>query len=331
MKYEKELAEHFRQEKVLSEEAYQTITQQVNLRKLSLHWELRTLLYTGITLLTTGLGVFVYKNIGTIGHIAMIFLLFAACGFCYLYAFRHALPYSRNEVKHDNPFYDYIVLLAGSLFVIAQGYVEFRFGLFGNALNIASLLASFFLFFTAFRFDHRGVLGIGISLHALAFGLTVRPLNLLTSGFGAADTLSYACSSLALGAMLCLYAFACRKKQVKPHFVTVFLQSGITIVYLGLLTLIFSTSYGLLWYLGLLAFSILCFSEAKQNRSFALYLTMILANYIALSYWILKTAFYAGSIPMAIYLLPAYFIVSALGIIRLLRDHKKMLGYDKVH
>ena len=58
-------------------------------RPFSLHYELRALLYLGITLLAGGLGVLVYQNIDTIGHeiiIAAVALLMAAC---FGYAARH--------------------------------------------------------------------------------------------------------------------------------------------------------------------------------------------------------------------------------------------------
>ncbi|MES2690306.1 MAG: hypothetical protein V4658_07875, partial [Bacteroidota bacterium] len=145
MKYEVEIARQLAADQVIPAHVVHPVAEQQALKKISLHWELRTLLYIGISLFTTGLGIFVYNNIGSIGHIVLLVVLFAGCAGCYGYAYKNALPFSKDKTEHSNPFYDYVVLLAASLFVIAQGYLEFQFGLFGNSLSIASLLASLVL------------------------------------------------------------------------------------------------------------------------------------------------------------------------------------------
>ena len=330
MKYEIEIAQQLAADHVIPSQVVPPIIQQHSLKKISLHWELRTLLYIGISLFTTGLGIFVYKNIGSIGHIVLLGILFAGCAACYWYAGRKALPFTREKSEHSNPFYDYVVVLAASLFVIAQGYLEFQFGLFGSALSIASLLASLLLFATAFRFDHKGVLGIAISIHALFFGLVVTPLDLIKNSFEVFNSSSYIYSGLLLGVLLYAYGYICRSKAIKTHFVNTFFQFSANLLLICLLAGMFSSSsLSFLYYLVLLAISWLWFVESRNMHSFALYLSIVLTNYIALSYWICKAAFTADSYEVA-YLLFIYFTGSAIGVVALLRNHKKIQGYDQV-
>lgn len=329
MKHERDIARQLAGQQIISPNALSKIETYLNTKKISLHWELRTLLYIGISLFTTGLGIFVYNNIGSIGHVVLLFILFAGCAGAYWYAFKHALSYTHDKTTHSNPFYDYVVLLAASLFVIAQGYLEFQFALLGNALSIASLAASLVLGATAFRFDHKGVLGIAISIHALFFGLAVTPLDLLKSASGTADPDSYIHSGLLLGGLLYMYGYICRLKAVKPHFVNTFFQFSVNLLFISLLAGMFSSSFGFLYYLALLTVSVLWFRESRKMQSFALFFSLVMANYIALSYWICKGALATESYEI-FYLLFFYFTGTAVGIVMLLRNHKKIWAYDQV-
>ncbi len=58
-------------------------------RPFSLHWELKTLLYLGVLLLNVGLGILIYENIDTIGHVVLILLIGAVSAVCFWYAAGH--------------------------------------------------------------------------------------------------------------------------------------------------------------------------------------------------------------------------------------------------
>src|SRR4051812_41304045 len=82
----------------------------------SLHWELRTILYAGILLLTSCIGILVYKNIDTIGHQTILAAIALAIGGCFYYLLKYKQPYRNGEVKNVSPLFDYIALLACLLF-----------------------------------------------------------------------------------------------------------------------------------------------------------------------------------------------------------------------
>ena len=94
-------------EGLLSEESTGKIKSQSAQRDLSVHWELRTILYTGVLLLASGLGILVYKNIDTISHqVVLIFIALISAGGFY-YCFKNKLPFSLKKVEAPGSFFDY--------------------------------------------------------------------------------------------------------------------------------------------------------------------------------------------------------------------------------
>jgi hypothetical protein len=76
------ILQSFEQKGIISPEQSTVISEYENTKPFSIHYELRTLLYLGITLFTGGLGVLIYQNIDTIGHtviVALIALITLAC------------------------------------------------------------------------------------------------------------------------------------------------------------------------------------------------------------------------------------------------------------
>src|SRR5436190_20626810 len=77
----------------------------------SVFYELRTLLYLGVMLLATGLGILIYQNIGDLGHLLSIIALTFIMIACFWYVIQKGLPYSNDKVKAPSPYFDYILLL----------------------------------------------------------------------------------------------------------------------------------------------------------------------------------------------------------------------------
>src|SRR5688500_11245545 len=92
-------------------------------RPLSVHWEVNTLLYLGVLMLSGGLGILVYKNIDTIGHQAILSMIGLTCGLCFLYAHKKKRPFSRHKALAPNVGWDYVVLLACLLFISFVTYL----------------------------------------------------------------------------------------------------------------------------------------------------------------------------------------------------------------
>ena len=98
-------------EGLLSDDSLRKVEAVEEGRLFSLHWELKTLLYLGVTLLSGGLGILIYKNIDTIGHQVILAVIALVSLGCFYYCRRNASAFSFAKVPAPNPFFDYILLL----------------------------------------------------------------------------------------------------------------------------------------------------------------------------------------------------------------------------
>src|SRR5258708_8139223 len=133
---------------------------------LSLHWGVGTILYLGIILLSGGLGVLVYKNIDTIGHQVILIFIALVCAGSFYYCFRNKPPFSRLQVPAPNSFFDYILLLGCLTFITFIGYLQFEYAFFGEAYGLSTFIPMIVLFFSAYYFDHLGILSLVITILA---------------------------------------------------------------------------------------------------------------------------------------------------------------------
>ena len=77
----------------------------------SVHWELRRLLYGGILILTTGLGLLIAKHFASIGHLALLATIALGCAGCFAYCLRHGGGFSPRGCAAPDAAYDYVLLL----------------------------------------------------------------------------------------------------------------------------------------------------------------------------------------------------------------------------
>src|SRR5687768_651143 len=85
---------------IISAEQASLIADYEEKKPFSIHWELRSILYLGIVLFGSGIGVIIYENIDTIGHQVIMALIATLTAWCFFYTYKHALPYSNLEVKN---------------------------------------------------------------------------------------------------------------------------------------------------------------------------------------------------------------------------------------
>ncbi|MFZ6012783.1 MAG: DUF2157 domain-containing protein, partial [Bacteroidota bacterium] len=152
-----------REKDLLSEEQYAQLEPIITRKIFSVFYELRVVLYLGVLLFTTGIGILIYKNIGDLGHLLSMIMLFAMTIICFWYAFKHASNYTHGRVKPVTPYYDYIVLLGCLLFISVLGYLQFQYNVFDEGMGATTLVTAIFFFYAAYRFDHLGVLSLAIT------------------------------------------------------------------------------------------------------------------------------------------------------------------------
>jgi hypothetical protein len=316
------LYEDLHSEGLISDESFEKIRQKTNL--FSVHWEIKTLLYLGVLLLTTGLGILIYENIDTIGHQAILALIALICTGCFAYCFKICLPFSARKVKSPNTAFDYVLLLGSISFLTFVGYLQFEYKVFGTNYGLATLIPMLVLFFVAYYFDHLGILNMAIANLAIWMGVSVTPKQLLlNSDFNSETIIS---TYLVLGVMLLAGAYATQYFNFKKHFKFSYQHYGVHIAFIALLAGYFhyyDSPLCALWMLVLFATAFFIYRDAVKSNSFYFLLLVILYSYVAVSSLAVRVSLLAGDGVLT--LAPIYFMGSAVGlIILLIRLNKKL-------
>jgi hypothetical protein len=318
-----EMFQQLRQQNFITQQQLDEIKQQ---QPVSVHWDVRTLLYLGILLVTTALGIIVYKNIDAIGHTAIIISIGVACAACFIYCFRKANKYERIKVESPNILFDYILLTGCLLLLTFIGYLQYQYNAFGNRWGLAIFIPMIILFFCAYYFDHIGVLSIAITNLATWLGITVTPLQILQQNDFADTHLIY--TGLGLGAALVIFSIITQQKNIKAHFAFTYKNFGAHIFFIALLAAMFNYhNMYFLWFLVIMAVAYLFFANALKENSFYFLVITALYAYIAVCYVALDLLFVIES-GGSIYFVAMYFIGSGIGLIWLLVYYNKKLRHD---
>lgn len=284
----------------------------------SLHWELKTLLYLGVMLLSTGLGILIYKNIDTIGHqVILAFIATISIG-CFYYCYRHKQPFSKEKVHSPDAVFDYILLLACLSFLSFIGYLQFQYNVFGNSYGLATFIPMLVLFYVAYSFDHLGILSLAITNLGIWLGVSVNPMTLISAMDH--DSKSLILTGLFLGLFLVGTAFLTERYNIKKHFHFTYLHFGIHITFIALLYGYFNAfeqSYSFFWPILLFIFAWYIYKNAIHHKSFYFLLLSVLYSYVAVTALIIR--YLPKGLDVGIfYLLFVYFICSAFAFIKLL-------------
>jgi hypothetical protein len=308
---------------IINQEQLEKITTHETTKPMSLHWELRTILYLGVLLFTSGIGILIYKNIDTIGHQAILGLILACTAACFYYAHKLRLPYSNQEVKHTSPFFDYVILLGCLLFSIFIGYLQFQYTVFGLHYGFATLLPTLVFFACAYVFDHKGLLSLGISGLAAWAGFTVTPFQLLVANDFSSTAIIF--TAIILGLLLVGVAYLSAVKSIKKHFAHTYNQFAINMLCIATLAALFQFDLKIISLLGLLGVCFYYFKHAVSRQSFLFLLLSILYSYIGITYLffyaISNTDFNEGVFMFGL----LYIIASCLGVVSFFLFYKRIL------
>lgn len=324
-----QLFEKLSEEGLVSPESLQKVKAAEGKGLFSLHWELKTLLYLGVLLLSGGLGILIYKNIDTIGHQAILFAIAGLCLGCFYYARKHKPPFSWNKALSPNGFFDYIVLLACLLFVTFITYMQAQYNVFGTRYGLAALIPLLLLSFSAYYFDHLGVLSMAITNFAAWLGVSITPYHIFSQNDFSSDRLIY--TGLLLGLILITAGLLSERKNIKQHFAFTYHNFGTNILFISLLSalFVFDGAY-LIWFLLLAGVSALIYSLALKKHSFYFLLITILYAYIGVTYVFMRFLL-QGSGEGGVYLAIFYFIGSGIGVAMFLVNlNKKVKHHDSI-
>ncbi|WP_026630326.1 DUF2157 domain-containing protein [Dyadobacter alkalitolerans] len=314
----------FVEKAVISEEQALIIADFEQKKAFSLHWELRSILYLGIVLFSSGIGVIIYENIDTIGHQVIIALIAAFTAWCFYYTYKHALPYRNEKVRNPKKLADYILLLGCTTFLVLEGYLQFQYNIFGTRYGLAIIIPTLIFFFCAYRFDHKGALSMAITGLASWLGLTVAPLAVLSQNDFTDNRLL--ATAVILGTVLCAFGWASEKRNIKQHFAFTYIFLGGNLAVLAAMTGIFSDRAEFIYMLIGLALSAFFVQRARLTQSLIFLLMGVVYGYIILTHLIFSNivsedaSFVFGTF---------YFTFTSIGVVFFLLNFKKFLGIKK--
>lgn len=314
-----ELFNYLEEIEILTSEESTTIKSKLQNPVFSIHWELRSLLYIGISLLTSGLGILIYQNIDTIGHSVLIGLIALLCGSLFFFVFKNAHPFSWKHVEDEAKLKDFALLGACMLFLILGGYLQYQYHIFGQKYGLATMIPAIVFFGLAYRFDHKGVLAMGITSLASSIGLSISPTSILKDN----DFLSLelVISAMVLGIGLLLVSFLMEKRELKAHFSFTYLVFGFNLTVVAALSGLFNFDWKVVYGLIAILLALGAIWYARQSKSYIFMLLGVLTAYIAFSYFFVELISKYDAYELYLY----YFMASAGGVIYFLINLKQLV------
>lgn len=319
------------QDGLISDDSFLKLGDSKKNQLFSLHWELKTLLYLGVLLLTSGLSILVYKNIDSIGHQAILLFIAILCTGSFYYCFKKTMPFTLKKVESPNAFFDYILLLGCLSFLTFIAYLQFQYNVFGNRYGLATFLPMLVLFFCAYYFDNIGILCLAITNLAAWLGITVTPLNVLRDNDF--DNSVIIVTGLALAVLLTAAADLTKKRSIKYHFAFTYTNFAMHIFFISCIAAMFHFfSYYLLFFLLLLGAALFFYKLALKERSFYFLLIITLYAYFGLSFVVIDLISRMDFMDTgSLYLGALYFIASSTGlVIFLIKMNKKIKSNDSI-
>jgi hypothetical protein len=330
IKFEEQATQKLFDKNLITENQYQEIKTYRNLNIFSLNAELKFFLYLSVLLFTSGIGVLIYKNIDTIGHIAILSILFILICVCFYYCFKNSKGFQKEETVFEHPVLEYLVLAGNILTCIFIGYLQFQYEAFGTHYGLATLIPTVVSFCCAYYFDNKSVLTIAITGLAAYIGLSVTPQDLLNNNnFYADQSLSY--SAIMLGVLLILWTVYSSRIQLKTHFNIIYLIFALHIISIATISNLINdyTGIWLLFAFILAALSFYFYKISHELRAISLYVFMIVYAYVGFNiilFRIFESVDFSDIWMLFVFMLPAYFIGSIVLFIKLIKKFNKEIA-----
>jgi hypothetical protein len=292
-------------------------------RPFSLIWEVRTLLSLGLISLSSGLGIWVYRNIGTLGHRTVLAAIALGAAGCFAYCFLRAPAFTRGKAPSAIGI-EYLLWLGALLTGVFSGYLQARYAPFGAHTAAAVALPAAFYLALAYRFDHLGVLHLGIAGLCAAAGVALAPgAALRTGGF---DPRLPSLAGLILAGVYGIMAWVSDRRELKPHFAFAYGNAAAHLFFLSALGgMAARRGAGEAVHFAL-AFTgaALTFRIARGIRSPYFALVAVAYGYLAVTFMAFRHVFTRGWAQAELGML--YFLASCAAAIWLFRNLKVLAG-----
>lgn len=296
----------------------------------SVHTELKLFLYLSVLLFTSGIGILIYENIDSIGHIAILSLLLVVTVICFYFSFKNAPPFQKQQTGFGNPIFDYLILAAILLSCIFIGYLQIQYTAFGTHYGLATLIPTVLGLFCAYYFDNKSILSIAITGLAAYIGLSVSPQALLNNEFYETESLSY--SAIGLGVLLVVWSVYSTKIDLKKHFNLVFLTFALHLISISCINNLFEPYWGIFIIL-LAGSSYYFYTVSYQIKSVSIFVFAVLYAYFGLNFLLFKILSLidiSNLLEPFFFIVPIYFIGSIILFIRLIKKFNKNTTDDSI-
>lgn len=308
---------------LLSQEQENGIRNYFSLGIFSLRNELLFLMYLSILLFTSGVGVLIYKNIDTIGHTLILMIMFVLILVCFYFSFKKSKGFSREDIDFENPIYNYLVLLAVILSCSFMGYIQFQYSIFGEYFEISILISAFIALASAYYFNSRSALSIGITALATSIGISVTPRTLIHNEVYWNENLSY--YGLILGVLIAIWAIYSKKINLKRHFDLVLLTFALHLISICCISGLYH-DFWIIFVLFLGVSSYYFYIKSFEIQAISIYIFTILYGYIGFNIFLARVL---GDLDLLVFgellivLLPIYFIISIVLFVKAIRNFNK--------
>jgi hypothetical protein len=264
------------------------------------------LLYAGILILTTGLGLFIAKYFASIGHLALLAAIALGCAGCFAYCLRRGGGFSAEKLPAPDAAYDYVLFLGCLLLGTFQGYLELRYQVLAQHWSWWLLGSGLLYLLCAHYFDNRLVLSLALSTLGAWLGVKT---SLLTGGRLEAALRG---NALFFGALVAAAGAAQVRLGWKRHFLPVHLHLGINILLSALVAGVDSRTKGLFYLAGLILVGAGSCFYAQRSRRFAFLLYALLYGYLGITIFVLEHVHWDVEGILLYFLITAAALVSAL-------------------
>jgi drug/metabolite transporter (DMT)-like permease len=197
----------------------------------SVHDELRLLLYAGVLLITAGVGFLVRENVDRLGPVGIAFGIGIAAAASFVFVGKTAAPFTWSEAPSTHVAFDYVLLLGVLLASADLAYLEARFTPLGPNWPWHLLIASLAMAALAIRFDSRILFSLALSTFAAWRGVSGSMVGYdIWPSFGAATRWN----ALGCGGVFVLLGVLFARKRRKAHFEPIATYLGVALTLLAL-------------------------------------------------------------------------------------------------
>jgi len=252
----------------------------------SVQGELRMLLYTGVLLLTAGVGLLVKENLDRIGPVAIAAGIGLAAAAALAWVWRVAPPFSWRQVRPPHLAFDYVLLLGLLLAAADLAYIEFQFTPLGLNWTWHLLIVALFTGLAAFRFDSRIAFSLALSTFAAWRGVAMARFGPALLWDRAEEAVRW--NAIACGVLFVVLGFVLKKTNRKAHFEPLAVYLGWLLILGGLASGIGESGSWVAYALALLLCGTALAVGAYRFRRFPLFAFGVVAGYAALSRLILE-------------------------------------------